>query len=80
YLAFLEDRFGDELPKTPTPRDIVKLLNLDEVEWRISRRQARLLFDGQSLQWIEGGQVERRWPAASGKPGFNGKEHQSLKD
>jgi hypothetical protein len=64
----------------PTPRDIVKLLDLDEVEWRISRRQARLLFDGRSLQWIEDGQVERRWPDVSGKPGFNGKEHQSLKD
>ncbi|MDP1131085.1 hypothetical protein, partial [Klebsiella pneumoniae] len=50
-LAVLEDRGGDELPKTPTPREIVKLLSLDEVEWRISRRHARLLFDGQSLQW-----------------------------
>lgn len=81
YQDFVRDQFGYRFYwSQPTPRDIVKLLDLDEVERRIDSRRARLLFDGRSLEWIEGGHVMKRWPAISGKLGFNGREHQTLKD
>jgi len=80
YQDLINDRFGPCFHRQPTPRDIVKLLDLEEVERRINWRRARLLFDGRSLQWLEDGSVAKHWPAISGKLGFNGKEHQTLKD
>jgi hypothetical protein len=81
YQDLVEARFGLSFHwKKPTPRDIVKLLDLEEVERRIASRRARLLFDGRRLEWIEDGRVDKRWPAISGKLGFNGKEHQALRD
>jgi hypothetical protein len=80
FEELVKERFGYSVLQSPSPRDIVKLLNLEEMDRRIRWRRASLLFDGKSLQWIEDGSPQRGWPATSGKPGFNTKEHQSLKD
>ncbi|WP_296224370.1 hypothetical protein [Ralstonia sp. UBA689] len=80
YRDLVEEQFRHSLFKTPTPRDIVRLLDLEEVEHRIEKRRAKLLFDGKSLQWIEDRSALMRWSAFSGKPGFSGKEHQTMKD
>lgn len=81
YQDLVEERFGYRFYwKTATPREIVELLNLEEVERRISQRRARLRFDRRYLEWIEDGRVEKRWPAISGRVGYNGKEHQALRD
>lgn len=81
YQELVKNRFGYRFYwNQPTPREIVDLLSLEEVERRIASRRARLVFDGRYLEWIEDGRVDKRWPAISGKIGFNGKKHQMLKD
>lgn len=40
----------------------------------------RLVFDGRALKWIRGGNTYKSWPAVSGRPGFQSKRHQRLKD
>lgn len=81
YQDLVKAQFGLRFYwEKPTAHDIVKLLELEEVERRISQRRARLLFDGQYLEWIEDGRIQKRWPAISGRVGYNGKEHQTLRD
>lgn len=73
----VRERFGYRLlGKTPTPRQIIELLDLEGTARRIDMRRARLLFDGRVLHWIENGNG-RRWSATSGKSGFNTKEYQA---
>ncbi|WP_454766370.1 hypothetical protein [Cupriavidus campinensis] len=74
----VRERFGYRLlGKTPTPRQIIELLDMEGVAWRIERRRAKLLFDGRSLKWIEDGKTGKQWAATSGTPGFNTKEYQT---
>lgn len=58
---------------------IVRLLGLEETMRRIESRRATLGFDGKRLTWAEDG-LRLAWHAASGKPGFTGKEHQTRAD
>ena len=76
----VRERFGYTLNRPDSPHEIVKLLRLDELEREIHWRKAKLLFDGKSLQWIESGAMRMRWPAVSGRTGYQTKEHQSAKD
>lgn len=41
---------------------------------------ATLEFNGHELRWIENGNIVRRWPAVSGRSGFQSSGHQYLKD
>ncbi|RDK10664.1 L,D-transpeptidase [Cupriavidus lacunae] len=76
----VRERFGYTLNRPDSPREIVKLLRLDELERQIHWRKAKLLFDGKSQQRIEGGATQMRWPAVSGRTGYQTKEHQSTRD
>ena len=80
YEELFNERFGYTLHRPTSPHEIVKMLRLDELEWDIALRRATLRFDGKSLQWIENGQVTMRWAAVSGRPGYQAKEHQNVKD
>ena len=40
--------------------------------------KAKLLFDGSSLKWEEGGAVVKEWPAMSGKQGFQSSKYTSI--
>lgn len=77
----VRERFGYRLhAPRPTPRQIIDLLGLDGMARRIAMRNARLLFDGKFLTWIEHGINTWRWPATSGNAGFNTKEFQTKSD
>lgn len=40
----------------------------------------KLVFDGKTLEWFRGGESIASWPAMSGKPDHQGKDHQSTKN
>ncbi|MEN7526538.1 L,D-transpeptidase [Cupriavidus sp. DL-D2] len=80
YEELFNERFGYTLHRPNSPHDIVKMLRLDDLALDIHRREATLRFDGRALQWIEDGEVTRRWPAVSGRPGYHGKEHQHTRE
>ena len=42
--------------------------------------KAKLLFDGSSLKWEEGGDVVKEWPAMSGKKDFQSSEYTCVPD
>ncbi len=44
------------------------------------KSQARLDFDGQYLRWIENGKVKLQINAMSGKPGYQNRRYQNIKD
>ncbi|WP_020201852.1 DUF2778 domain-containing protein [Cupriavidus sp. WS] len=80
FEDLLRERSAFSLPETSlTPREIVKMLELDEMDRRIQNRRARLFFDGKHLKWVEGRNM-RFWPATSGKQGHTAPIHQTKKD
>ena len=62
-----------------TDQELFDLMKVEEHfrEWQ--RRQASLLFDGETLFWQEAGQ-ERKWTAYSGREGYWSPKFQNLRD
>jgi hypothetical protein len=61
----------DKLEKAKTSGSKITILIVDTHS---------LLFNGKHLFWLRNGQVYQTWPAVSGRPGYQTKISQSLKD
>ena len=62
-----------------TDQELFDLMKVEEHFKAWQRRQASLLFDGETLFWQETGQ-ERKWTAYSGRKGYWSPKFQSLRD
>lgn len=59
--------------------DLFQLLEVEQIAEQLARRQASLLFDGETLFWQEEGHA-RKWPAWSGRQGYWSPVFQSVKN
>lgn len=59
--------------------NLFQLLEVEQIAAQLARRQASLLFDGETLFWREESHA-RQWPAWSGREGYWSPEFQAVKN